>query len=55
MVKHVFPVNGFSLETKQMWLNSCVARCLKPRSFSQSQIFFGQFCFHDIRLTDNMV
>ena len=29
--------------------------CLKPRSFSQPQIFFQQFCFHEIRLTDKML
>ena len=56
MVKHVFPVNGLGLETKQMWLKSCVTQngdtCLKPRSFSQPQIFFQEFCFHEIRLTD---
>ena len=50
MVKHVFLVDGLCLETKQMWLKSCVARNsepgLKPRSFSQPQIFFQQFCFH---------
>ena len=48
----------FCLETKPMWLKPCVARngdpCLKPRSFSQPQIFFQQFCFHEIRLTDKM-
>ena len=37
----------------------CVARkgdpCLKPRSFSQPQIIFQQFCFHEIRLTDKML
>ena len=59
MVKHVFPVNGLCLETKQMWLKSCVARngdpCLKPRSFPQPKIFFQQFCFHEIRLTDKML
>ena len=59
MVKHVFPINELCLETKQMWLKSCVARngdpCLKPRSFSQPQIFFQQFCFHEIRLTDKML
>ena len=42
-----------------MWLKSCVARngdpCLKPRSFSQPQIFFQKFCFHEIRLTDKML
>ena len=59
MVKHVFPVNGLCLEMKQMWLTSCVARngdpCLKSWSFSQSQIFFQQFCFHEIRLNDKML
>ena len=59
MVKHVFPANGLCLETKQMWLKSCVARngdpCLKPRSISQSQIFFQQFWFHEIRLTDKIL
>ena len=57
--KHVFPVNGLCLETKQMWLKSCVARngdpCLKPRLFSQPQIFFQPFCFHEIRLTDKLL
>ena len=59
MVKHVFTVNGLGLETKQMCLKACVARngdpCLKPRSFSQLKIFFQQFCFHEIRLTDKML
>ena len=57
MVKHVFFVNGLCLETKRMWLKSCVTvdPCLKPRSFSQPQIFFQQFCFHEIRLTDKML
>ena len=27
---------------------------LKRRSFSQTQILFQQFCFHEVRLTDNM-
>ena len=53
MAKRVFLVNGLCLETKQMWLKPCVARngdpCLKPSSFSQPQIFFRQFCFHEIR------
>ena len=26
--------------------------CLKPRSFSQPQILFQQFCLHEIRLTN---
>ena len=38
---------------------SCVARnndrCLKPRSFSRLQIFFQQFCFREIRLTDKVL
>ena len=59
MVKHDFPVNGFCLETNRMWLKACVARnsdpCLKPRSFSQPQIFFQQSCFHEIRLTGKML
>ena len=59
MVKHVFPVNMLWLETKQMWLKSCVARngdpYLKPRSFSRPQIFFQQFCLREIRLTDKML
>ena len=54
-----FLIKGLCLETKQMWLKSCVARngdpCLKPRSFSQPQIFFQKFCFHEIRLTDKML
>ena len=53
MVKHVSHVNGLCLETKQTRLKSCVARngdpCLKQRSFSQLQIVFQQFCFHEIR------
>ena len=56
MVELVFPVNGLCLEMKQMSLKSCVARncdpCLKLRSLSQPQIFFQQFCFHEIRLTE---
>ena len=59
LVKHVFSVNRLCLETKQMWLKHFVARygdpCLKPRSFSQPQIIFQQFCFHEIRLTDKML
>ena len=59
MVKHVFLDNGLCLEAKQMWLKSSVARngdpCLKLRLFSQPQIFFQQFCFHEIRLTDKML
>ena len=59
MVKHVFPVNGLCLDTKKMWLKACVDRngdpCLKPRSFSQPQIFFQQFCFREIRATDKML
>ena len=59
MVKHAFPVNGLCLETKQMWLKSCVAQngdpCLKQRSFPQPQIFFQQFCFYEIRLTGKML
>ena len=53
MVKNVFPVNGLWLETKEMWLKSCVARngdpCIKLVSFAQPQIFFQQIYFHEIR------
>ena len=59
MVKPGFSVKGLCLETKQMWLKACVDRnddpCLKPRSFSQPQIFFQQFCFREIRVTDKML
>ena len=55
----ISPVNGVCLETKQMWLKSCVARnggpCLKPKSFFQPQILFQRFCLHEIRLTDKML
>ena len=59
--KHVFPVNGLCLETKQMWpkcgQNLVSHEMLTPvsRSFSQPQIFFHQFCFHEIRFTDKML
>ena len=40
-------------------LKYCVTRdwlpCLKPRSFSQPQMFLLQFGFHETRLTDNML
>ena len=59
MVKHVFPGNALGLEPKQMWLKACVDRnvdpCLEPRSFSQPKIFFQQFCFREIRVTDKML
>ena len=29
--------------------------CLKPRSFSQPQIFLQQFFFHEMRLTDKLL
>ena len=56
MVKHVFPVNGLCLETKQMWLKSH-----EMVTLSQTEIVFSAtnilsaILFHEIRLTDKML
>ena len=58
MVKQVFLVKALCLEAKQKCLKAKHETgdpCIKPRSFSQPQIFFRQFCFHEIRWTDEML
>ena len=55
----VKPVNGLCLETKQMWLKSCVTRNNDPVSnrgrFLSFKYSFSNFVFREIRLTDKVL